>query len=610
MRSVGALLCLEYAATVYAASGEASRPRGVGPECTLKPNANNVEAHIRVLACSRAPFSPLLTNSPPVAKFYKDASTFSCISNPSIILPLSRLNDDYCDCPDGSDEPGTSACSHLSSLSPHTSADHSRTGSNISLALPGFYCKNKGHIPTYVPFTNVNDGICDYTLCCDGSEEWDHVGGVKCEDRCQQIGKEFRKLDEARQKSLGSAGRKRKELVLEAGRLRREVEDRLQSLGAEIEGSEMKVKQLEAELVEVERREKGKVGRGPVQKVGKMGVLVGLAKQRSEELRETLARVREERDASRGRVQELEGVLMTFKEEYNPNFNDEGVKRAVRAWEEYAARDKGPEPDAAHDRDLDAITQSDKDNGLDWAEYESEDGEESEAVVLHSFETFLPLSLRTWLDTNLRTLRTTLIDSGILADTSSTSSSSTSESKAVQAAHSRLDAARQDLANHHKSLASHQEDLASNMGPEDIFRALKGQCIATDSGEYTYEFCFLDKTTQKPKKGGGHTNMGNFVRMETVLVDEDVDEKGRGLGKGDRIAMRFEGGQHCWNGPSRSTLVVLGCAEVGEVWRIMEEEKCVYRMEVGTPAVCDLAGVGGGGGGGTGKEGREGRDEL
>ncbi|KAK0326364.1 hypothetical protein LTR82_002204 [Friedmanniomyces endolithicus] len=490
MRSVGALLCLEYAVTVYAASGEASRPRGVGPE---------------------------------FAKFYKDDSTFSCISTPSIILPLSRLNDDYCDCPDGSDEPGTSACSHLSPLSPHTPVDHSSTGSNISLSLPGFYCKNKGHVPTYVPFTNVNDGICDYTLCCDGSEEWDHVGGVKCEDRCQQIGKEFRKLDEARQKSLGSAGRKRKELVVEAERLRREVEDRLQSLGAEIEGSELKVKQLEAELVEVERREKGKVVRGAVQKVGKMGVLVGLAKQRSEELRETLERVREERDASRGRVRELEGVLMTFKEEYNPNFNDEGVKRAVRAWEEYAARDKGPEPDAAHDRDLDAITQSDKENGLDWAEYEGEADEESEEGVLYAFENYLPSSLRIWLDTNLRTLRTTLIDSGILADTSTPSS--TSESKAVQAAQSRLDAARQDLVNHHESLTSHQEDLDSNMGPDDIFRALRGQCISTDSGEYTYEFCFLDKTTQKPKKGGGHTNMGNFVRMETVFVDEDVDDK-------------------------------------------------------------------------------------
>jgi len=189
-------------------------------------------------------------------------------------------------------------------------------------------------------------------------------------------------VDEARQKSLGNAGRKRKELVAEAGRLRKEVQDRLQTLGTEIEGSELKVKQLENELTEIERKEKGKVVKSAVQKVGKLGVLVGLAKQRTDELRETLGRVRQERDSSRSRLQEVESILSTFKEEYNPNFNDEGVKRAVRAWEDYAARDKGPEPDAAHDRDLDAIAKSDKDNGLDWDEYEG--GEESDTDVCKS----------------------------------------------------------------------------------------------------------------------------------------------------------------------------------------------------------------------------------
>jgi protein kinase C substrate 80K-H len=169
------------------------------------------------------------------------------------------------------------------------------------------------------------------------------------------------------------------------------VEDRLKTLGTEIEAGELKVKQMEAELAEVERREKGKVVKAASQKVGKLGVLVGLAQQRTDELREALERTKSERDASRGRVQELEGLLTTFKEEYNPNFNDEGVKRAVRAWEDYAARDKGPEPDAAHDRDLDAMLKSDKDNGLDWEEYQGDD--ESDTDVCECGQPFGQLVL-------------------------------------------------------------------------------------------------------------------------------------------------------------------------------------------------------------------------
>lgn len=369
MKGVVVVAYLQYAASVYAASSEGGRPRGVGPECTPQcfplRYAIDVEADRYVI----------------VAKFYKDTTTFKCISSPSVNLPFARVNDDYCDCPDGSDEPGTSACAHLSPLSPHTQVDGAgAAGINATLALPGFYCKNKGHIPKYVPFTNVNDGVCDYEFCCDGAEEWDGVGGVKCENRCQQIGKEWKKQDEARQKSLNNATKKRKELVAEAVRRRKEIEERVLSVQTEIEGSELKVKELEAELAETERKEKGKVVKANGgKKAGKLGVLIGLAKQRTDELRNSLVRVRDERDSSRSRLQELEAILSAFKEDYNPNFNDEGVKRAVRAWEDYAARDKGPEPDAAHDRDLDAIAKSDKDNGLDWDEYEAE--EESDTDV-------------------------------------------------------------------------------------------------------------------------------------------------------------------------------------------------------------------------------------
>lgn len=181
-----------------------------------------------------------------------------------------------------------------------------------------------------------------------------------------------------------------------------------------------------------------------------------------------------------------------------------------------------------------------------------------------------------------------LIENGILAETSG---NDPSQSKAVQDAKKRAETARKDLEKSQKDLTSHQEDLGKDFGVDDVFRALKGQCVSKDSGEYTYEVCFLERTMQKPKKGGGHTNMGNYVGLERVMVDEDVTPDGKGLGVGERVAMKHENGQHCWNGPNRSTMVVLGCSEENEIWKIMEEEKCVYRMEVGTPAVCEVGGA-------------------
>ena len=225
----------------------------------------------------------------------------------------------------------------------------------------------------------MNDGICDYDICCDGSDEWAKVGGKACENRCKEIGKEWRKQDEQRQKSLSTAAQKRKELVAEASKLRKEIEARIQSLSTQIEGSVIKVKDLETSLADVEKREKGKVVKSPG-KGSKISILTGLAKGRIEELRGALLDVWAQRDAAKKTIAELESILTTFKEEYNPNFNDEGVKRTVRSWEEYAARQKTTEDDATRDQDLNEISKSDEDSGaIQWSEWE--DLEESDVDV-------------------------------------------------------------------------------------------------------------------------------------------------------------------------------------------------------------------------------------
>jgi protein kinase C substrate 80K-H len=73
---------------------------------------------------------------------------FACLST-HMRIPAAAVNDDYCDCDDGSDEFLTSACPN--------GKFHCRTGHSI--AHP-----NNNVIPSHM----VGDGICD---CCDGSDE-------------------------------------------------------------------------------------------------------------------------------------------------------------------------------------------------------------------------------------------------------------------------------------------------------------------------------------------------------------------------------------------------------------------------------------------------------
>jgi protein kinase C substrate 80K-H len=65
---------------------------------------------------------------------------FSClVGERRVVLPLGRVNDDFCDCDQGEDEPGTAACSHL-------------LGSQ-------FHCENGGFFPAKViPFLQQSKG--------------------------------------------------------------------------------------------------------------------------------------------------------------------------------------------------------------------------------------------------------------------------------------------------------------------------------------------------------------------------------------------------------------------------------------------------------------------
>ncbi|GAB2274756.1 hypothetical protein Dimus_009529 [Dionaea muscipula] len=106
--------------------------------------------------CSAAAIpAPPLLGVHPLDERYFDSQLIKC-KDGSNWFSRDRLNDNFCDCLDGTDEPGTSACPRAR-----------------------FYCRNLGSRPQFLFSSRVNDNICD---CCDGSDEYD--SSITCPNTC------------------------------------------------------------------------------------------------------------------------------------------------------------------------------------------------------------------------------------------------------------------------------------------------------------------------------------------------------------------------------------------------------------------------------------------
>lgn len=202
-------------------------------------------------------------------------------------------------------------------------------------------------------------------------------------------------------------------------------------------------------------------------------------------------------------------------------------------------------------------------------------------IIVYQIAAYLPPTLVSFLEDKVLSIRSILEISGILSEPEEGSGS---ESKAVAEARSALQSAEEDQNRIKNKLRDQRADLEKDYGHAGIFRALKGQCISIDAGEYTYEHCFLQDTKQNQRKGGSSMSMGKFVRIASTTVEE-VNEAGE-IVTVEKVALEYARGQSCWNGPNRSTKVVLECGEENKILKTAEDEKCVYSMLVTTPAVC------------------------
>jgi len=453
---------------------------------------------------------------PALLSHYQGRQTFKCLSVDQVIS-IDQVNDDFCDCPDGSDEPGTHAC-------PGTS----------------FFCRQGEAQSIFIDGWAVNDGICD---CCDGSDEW--MGLVTCNNTCAALAQKQKKEAEEEERIRKGGLKKKQQLHKEAAKKRSQLQDELANLERGFMALEKEHNQKQALLADAELHESTRVVEGE----GKFAHV----NSRIKELQQVIGYLYRQKTLISDRRYDAERILDALKSEYNPNFNDEGVKAAIRSYETYQTSNAQAEEEFS-DADIREI------QAEEIAAVEDGDSTLQTSRILDILA-YLPPPVKERVVGFLNKIRTWAEVHGIIAK-ASTSGDSVFLTTAREAA----EEARNKYTHSKDRMQAITEDLSGDYGPHDIFRALQGQCVKYDTAEYAYEVCFLSEVAQISRRDGSRTSLGSFDRGLATQV--------------------YENGARCWNGPLRRASVRLVCGEEARLQWVKEVEKCSYDLLASHPVAC------------------------
>ncbi|KAJ7929160.1 glucosidase II beta subunit-like-domain-containing protein [Mycena leptocephala] len=486
-------------------------------------------------------------------------------------IPWEFVNDDACDCPDGSDEPGTSACPNST-----------------------FYCQNVGHIGATIPSSRVNDGLCE-PQCCDGSDERPGV----CKNACKEIGEAYRKQRDAERKIQKTGAKIRSSYIAFAHKEKKRLETVVELSAAEIVVREKEV----ARLRDIADRTES-MSAAALEHKQQSPLYTSLMSHAS-----ALKSLQREHKKHLEKEQQLGDILDALRKGYNPNYQDMAVLEAVRGWEYLAKLPHiGVEEDAQVAADLsvsdeeagieegeekkeeevneDEWTEEDLKTGLDDllnTDYVSLLMAHDEHVLtppsgsLFNMRSYLPESLMPQYEEMRQTVLSWLEVIGIAGSDVENSADSSKARQAFNNAEAALNKVKDDKKNA-------EEDLDEifdihGFGAEGEWKKLDGTCLELNTGEYTYEVCMFDQARQKPNKGGTTFDLGKFSSWNPSP----------GVQPGEPAYYErqvYNHGTRCWNGPERSVVLVLKCGTENAIHTVAELEKCEYQFTGTSPALC------------------------
>ncbi|XP_061191437.1 glucosidase 2 subunit beta-like isoform X1 [Saccostrea echinata] len=494
-----------------------------------------------------------------------ERNKFNCINGFGEI-PYDHLNDDYCDCDDGTDEPGTSAC-----------------------ANGKFHCTNAGYIPKYIQSSRVNDGVCD---CCDGTDEYG--GKIECVNNCKELGKAMREEQDQKRRLHEEGFKKRDGFIAEVKRIMEEKNVKIQELEKEKAELEVRLKELEALKAEHE---------GPEKEAKDRHEQVWKEQKEAKEKERSALRAREafdDLDLNKDGFCDILEIIphMEFDIDSNGIVSEEEAKEHLEDQEkvdfdEFSSKIWGniqgiykklvPEeekketpPPVEPQGETETLVPPEEPQATphvtpppdEGEDYEDDDGEdEDESKLLETTTSMENVEL----PENAELFppeEEEHVDEEKMPEYDEETKALIAAADEARKKYEEADKRSKDIDGEITSLTSY---LNTDYGKDKEFAVLRDQCYEYTDREYTYKLCPFSTASQRPKSGGHETNLGRWGRWE------DDHYK----------TMVYDHGQNCWNGPDRSVKVHITCGPEHQLTNAYEPSRCEYAFDFVTPCACN-----------------------
>lgn len=549
---------------------------------------------VSVLIVSSASFffsKKKVVEDPPILLQHKDrklpsfieqkysGESFRC-SDGQKILNITYVNDGYCDCSDGSDEPGTSACAGMSV----------------------FYCINAGFKTIQIPSSQVDDGVCD---CMDGSDEGILI---KCPDNCVIAAQRERERIQ-----------RMKEVYKEGSKIRVEAENHvLHHLGpkAEVfESNKEAFSQFSAKVQDLKQRHSSmetllveRFASEKAEAITNAKNLLRLQEVSNEELSSLLVSLFELLSLNKVEVSELlfgrqeaeheivaddEYISETSEDneiEYHPHTVDE-VDDSVDSSCElvFGVRDSRLTPFCNGEQPADTakyfLVEKLLPSRRPFQEVQLILGYLRAGSIHESIVDFVRQNLRSegqasncpstfeQLPRDACELESSLISIYRIFDLTAEDIEPNSDFlREYNDIKSQLQEAEESLQKAEKNLKE-SEDARLILGdPHVAFHAYRGSQQSVVDGHYTYTLHFLDKVTQSESDRDQSVNLGQF---------ENIVENDRG-----GYTMKFHEGDYCYNFGARTAHVHFTCGNENKLLSAREPSTCFYEFEAEGPVAC------------------------